>query len=128
MRVSNDGTTWTTIWENGSSMSDSGWTLQSYDISSIADGQSTVYIRWTMGTTDGSVTYCGWNIDDVEIWGIVPTDCPEDLTGDGAIGSDDLFQLLGAWGACAGCAEDLNGDDTVGSDDLFELLGAWGDC
>jgi len=23
-----------------------------------------------MGTTDGGWTYCGWNIDDIEIWGI----------------------------------------------------------
>ena len=53
--------------------------------------------------------------------------CP-DLTGDGDITSSDLFQLLGAWGPCAGCPEDLDGDDQVASGDLFELLGAWGDC
>ena len=40
-----------------------------YDISSVADNRPTVYLRWVMGTTDVSVTYCGWNIDDVEIWG-----------------------------------------------------------
>jgi len=40
-----------------------------YDISAVADGQPTVYIRWVMGPTDGSVRYCGWNIDDVELLG-----------------------------------------------------------
>jgi hypothetical protein len=54
--------------------------------------------------------------------------CDADLTGDDAVNSDDLFELLGAWGACAGCDADLTGDDAVNSDDLFELLGAWGDC
>jgi hypothetical protein len=71
IRVSNNGTSWTTIWQNpDSQIEDSSWTLQEFDISSVADGQSTVYVRWTMGTTDGSWQFCGWNIDDVEIWAI----------------------------------------------------------
>jgi hypothetical protein len=37
----------------------------------VADDQPTVYIRWTMGPTDGSVTYPGWNIDDVSLLGDV---------------------------------------------------------
>ena len=66
IRVSNNGTSWTTIWQNpDSQIEDSSWTLQDFDISSVADGQSTVYVRWTMGTTDGSWQFCGWNIDDV---------------------------------------------------------------
>ena len=33
--------------------------------------------RWIMGGTDGSVTYPGWNIDDIRIRGVVPltSDC-----------------------------------------------------
>ena len=54
--------------------------------------------------------------------------CPADLSGDGTIDTTDLFELLGAWGACPGCSADLTGDDLVDADDLFELLGAWGDC
>ena len=76
VRVSNDGTTWTTIWQNGGEVADSSWILCEYDISSVADGQPTVYLRWTMGTTDVGWRYCGWNIDDVEIWGLLPNmDC-----------------------------------------------------
>jgi hypothetical protein len=56
------------------------------------------------------------------------TPCPGDLSGDGDVNSDDLFQLLGAWGACAACPQDLTGDGDVNSDDLFQLLGAWGAC
>jgi len=69
VRVSNNGTSWTQLWENGSSsMSGGSWSEYDFDISAIADGQPAVYIRWTMGPTDGSVTYCGWNIDDVTVY------------------------------------------------------------
>ena len=70
VRVSNDGSNWTTVWENDVEITDSSWSQQEFDISSVADGEATVYLRWTMGTTDGGWRYCGWNIDDVEIWAI----------------------------------------------------------
>lgn len=70
VEVSNNGTSWTTVWENTAGVEDGTWSQQSYDISAVADGQATVYIRWIMGTSDGSWVYCGWNIDDVEIWGL----------------------------------------------------------
>ncbi len=70
VRVSTNGTNWTTVWENGSYIEDNSWSQEELDISSIADGQSTVYLRWTMGTTDDSWRYSGWNIDDVELWGL----------------------------------------------------------
>jgi hypothetical protein len=68
--VSNDGISWTMLWQNSGSGSlvENYWQLCVYDISAIADGQTTVYIRWSMGPTDSSVTYGGWNIDDVQIW------------------------------------------------------------
>ena len=70
VKVSPNGSTWTTVWENGGEITDGSWNQQEIDISAIADGQSTVYLRWTMGSTDGSWTYSGWNIDDIEIWGL----------------------------------------------------------
>jgi hypothetical protein len=42
------------------------------DISAVADDQATVYLRWTMGTTSSSGSYCGWNVDDVRV---VSYDC-----------------------------------------------------
>jgi Peptidase C13 family len=68
--VSNDnGGTWSDIWENpGSSLSDGSWTYEEYDISSIAEGYENVKVRWQMGTSDTSVIYCGWNIDDVIVY------------------------------------------------------------
>jgi len=71
IQVSNNGSSWSTIWENpsGITITDSSWTLQTFDISAIADDQPTVYIRWGMGPTDSSWQYSGWNIDDVKIAG-----------------------------------------------------------
>jgi hypothetical protein len=70
LHVSNDGVNWTQLYANGGSFSDGAWVPVEYDISAVADNEPAVYLRWTMGPTDGSVTYCGWNIDDVEIWGL----------------------------------------------------------
>jgi len=78
VRVSNDGSSWTTVWENSAEVTDSSWSQVEYDISAVADGQSTVYLRWTMGATDSSWQYSGWNIDDVEIWGLGGTVTPTD--------------------------------------------------
>jgi lysyl endopeptidase len=77
VRVSNNGSTWTTLWENpASELSDTAWVFQQFDISAVADSQTTVYVRWTMGTTDSSWYYCGWNVDDVEIWGVSACTAP----------------------------------------------------
>ena len=67
VRVSSNGTDWTDIWANDDYIEDGSWVQQSYDISSVADNQPQVYLRWTMGSTDGGWVYCGWNIDDIEV-------------------------------------------------------------
>lgn len=57
--------------------------------------------------------------------------CPADLTQSGDVGTEDLFELLGAWGPCPdpeNCPADLTQSGDVGTEDLFELLGAWGPC
>ncbi len=85
VEVSTDGSSWTLVWENdlGAAISDANWSYESYELTPIADGQPTVYIRWGMGSTDGSVVYSGWNLDDIELWG-APTilDCNENGTPD----------------------------------------------
>jgi hypothetical protein len=80
IRVSNNGTTWTEVWANSGTLEAGAWEEWSIDISAVADGNSQVYARWVMGTTDSAWTYCGWNIDDVCIKGwiapVVPTPTP----------------------------------------------------
>ena len=55
--------------------------------------------------------------------------CVGDISGDGAVGGDDLALLLSSWGLCpASCAADLNGNGAVGGSDLAILLANWGGC
>ncbi|MBU4032959.1 MAG: S8 family serine peptidase, partial [Candidatus Thermoplasmatota archaeon] len=61
---------WTQIWTNGGTISDASWSSVSYDISAVADNQLVVYVRFELGATDGSDTYCGWNIDNLELVGL----------------------------------------------------------
>lgn len=73
VEVSNNGTSWTRIWENsntnGVNDDDGNWVNVEYDISAVANNSSTVYVRWGMGTTDGSWNWCGWNLDEVKVTG-----------------------------------------------------------
>jgi agmatine deiminase len=117
VEVSNDGTNWTVAWDNpsGSATSDSVWSLQTYDLAAVADGQPTVYVRWGMGPTDSGVTYPGWNLDDVEVWAITPSPC--DVDGDSFVDMYDygmfcLCLTTGPGGGLdPGCeAADLDGD------------------
>ena len=89
VEVSADGSNWTTVWAHTATtaINESSWSLNSYNISAVADGAATVYIRWGMGPTDTSVTYAGWNIDDIEITGVVEeTDC----NGNGIPDSEEI--------------------------------------
>jgi Peptidase family M28 len=71
IQISLDGSSFSNIWENGGTIDDSVWSYVSYDMGSQCDDQPQVWIRWTMGPTDGGWTYCGWNIDDIQICGYV---------------------------------------------------------
>jgi Zn-dependent metalloprotease len=68
IEVSNNGWAWTRVWENtGDSICDGKWMPVEYDISAVADNQPAVFIRWGMGPTDYSLTFPGWNIDDIQV-------------------------------------------------------------
>ncbi len=128
--VSNDGTTWVNVWDHTqtSALNETSWSLQTYDISATADDQATVYIRWVMGTTDGSVTYHGWNIDDVEVLGLVSSACPGDTDGSGTVDLNDLATVLANFGASGATLAqgDLDGDGNVGLSDLAIVLANFG--
>ena len=127
--ISTDGSSWTTAWENPSStIADRQWIQVTADISDVADRQSTVYLRWTMGPTDDGITYPGWNIDDIEIWGMVIPQCPGDLDGDGNVDLADLSQLLAHYGmtGVSYYHGDVDGDGDVDLVDLSALLAAYG--
>ena len=92
-------------------ITDSSWQPQEFDISAIADGKPQVFLRWTMGTTDGSWEYSGWNVDDVEISAVVPATFENygpalagsggfvpTISGAGGTGPGELFQIAMADG------------------------------
>ena len=124
IRVSTNGSTWTDVWTNGGEVTDNSWRQVEYDISAVADGASTVYVRWTMGITDSSWLYSGWNIDDVEIWGVVANDCPADFNGDGDVNTLDVLAFLNAWTAGEAGA-DFNDDGDINTLDVLAFLNAF---
>jgi hypothetical protein len=127
VEASTDGVNWTLIWENGDQeITDSAWMEQVFDLSSVADNQPTVYLRWGYEVGGGAWPYSGWNIDDVKIRAIGPSPCYGDINGDNFVNVDDLFELLNGWGGDG--PGDLNQDGIVNVDDLFDLLNAWGPC
>ena len=68
LHVSTDGTTWAPVWESGpAAVTDSAWTLVTYDLTPVAAHQSTVFLKFTMGPMYLAYPYCGWNIDDLEV-------------------------------------------------------------
>jgi len=65
-----NGASWTNVWtHNGGTISETSWSLKSYDVSTYADNNANFKVRFGLGSTDSSVTYGGWNIDDVRIYG-----------------------------------------------------------
>ncbi len=62
----------------------------------------------------------------------IASGCPADVSGDGAVGPEDLAALLGSWGQTSDCSVQLDGDLTqdgvVDAADLAALLGMWGPC
>lgn len=69
--ISTDAQNFSPVWENPSSIADLTWQDGAHILGPIADDQPELYIRWTMGPTQGGTfQLCGWNIDDIEIWGV----------------------------------------------------------
>jgi hypothetical protein len=59
---------WQSVWSHSSStINEVSFTKQTYTITNQVIGNSDLQIRFGIGTTDGSVTYTGWNIDDIHI-------------------------------------------------------------
>ncbi len=128
--VSNNGTNWITVWQNSETITDDSWTLVDYDISLAADGNATVYLRWTMGSSDPGWTYCGWNIDDIALTAnCVPT--PGDFDGSGLVDIADVPAFADCLGGPGSIATpwcdifDLNDDEAVDLLDFAFLQGVF---
>ena len=61
------------VWENptGSNLIETDWSLQDLDISTWADGNTSVSVRFHLDS-DGGLEFGGWNIDDFELYTLDP--------------------------------------------------------
>ncbi|MBN1211632.1 MAG: hypothetical protein JXA92_03565 [candidate division Zixibacteria bacterium] len=126
VRVSNNGSNWTTVWENYACIADIEWFPMDLDISAVADSQATVYLRWTMGTADATYQLCGWNIDDVRItaYPCIPYICGDINCSDSEPDIADITRLIDFLyishnPLCAPPAADVNGSG--GDPDISDI-------
>lgn len=132
--ASNDGVYWTCAWSNTVEITDSRWVHTVVDISAVADGRSTVYLRWGMGHTSSTWHYAGWNIDDVILTGTLVAEQQNHApTLDDSFFSVAENAASGAVvGAVAGSDEDVPAQEltyaiTAGNDDgVFAIASSAG--
>lgn len=130
--VSVDGTNFTDVWDNTQQTVGGYWMEDEVDISAIADNQPSVILQFSMGPTDGGWRYCGWNVDDLEVYGYrceVP--CCQGVRGNvnasGIVDLGDLSALvsyLTGGGYVLPCADEanVNGTGIVDLSDLSALV------
>ena len=58
---------WTNVYSNPGYVNDGSFNQATHDISTYINGNSAFQVRFGLGRTDSSVTYTGWNVDDVLI-------------------------------------------------------------
>ncbi len=70
----NEGASWSELWASpsgwgASNTTDNAWSDINLDVSWMASNESKFKIRFTIGSTDYSDQFSGWNIDDFSIYG-----------------------------------------------------------
>jgi len=66
--VKNTNNAWVNIYTNPyGTVNDGSFSQSTHDVSSYINGNPNFQVRFGLGSSDGSVTYTGWNVDDVTI-------------------------------------------------------------
>jgi hypothetical protein len=119
VEVSRNGISWTTLWSNPSSPLAGGcWVKRTFDMSAVADGQSSVRVRWGMGPCDSSYFYGGWNLDDVLASGLRSTPMP-DSNGNGMADAWETYYFGGTNTFFGGPLEDKDHDGCLNRDEFI---------
>jgi hypothetical protein len=120
------------IWSNGASETkENVWSLKTYDLSGVANNQATVWVRWGYKVASGAYAYSGWNIDDIQIWGLHasgPAFPPGDLNCDMQVDFGDInpfvlaltdpAEYASVYANCHILLADINGDGQVNFGDI----------
>ena len=67
IQVKNAQGNWVQIYSSSGTINDGSYQQVTYNIGNHVQNNPAFQVRFGLGTTDGSVTYTGWNIDDVSI-------------------------------------------------------------
>jgi choice-of-anchor B domain-containing protein len=118
----------TEVWRNATNGGtqptlDAEWATIDLDVSALADGVSTTRVRFEL-TSDASVSYGGWNVDDVELYS-VSTCRDSESYGVGSAGSGGFVPTLTTLGdpRIGGPPYELDGADLLGGANAFVLVG-----
>jgi len=90
VEVSFNGTTWTRIYVNTGTVVSTDWVLCEHNISSVADRQSSVYVRWgyqMLLGNNSAYAFSGWNVDDIGFLGTSVSVTPYTVTFDAQNGT-----------------------------------------
>lgn len=106
VEVSNNGTDWTTIYDDSDGQEASTWVPVSYDVSSVADRSPNFRVRFRLNS-DNVAQSSGWNIDDLRLTGVTANSCqPVSRSTPGIVGgltvSKSASTLTLTWGSDCG--------------------------
>lgn len=143
VELSIDYTNWTILWSNGTSaVTANQWASVTYALPDWAAQQPTVYLRWSYRVNSSAWAFSGWNIDDIEVWGIpamTPFRCHGDMNCDGFVTFADIGLFIAAlkaggpgnWpapdppnGICPYENGDFTGDEQVTFADISGFIAA----
>jgi hypothetical protein len=68
------GVNWTRLFDDPGDFTEQSWSQNSWDISSIADLEPVLQLRFGL-ISDAAGVQGGWNIDAVELMGVIPESC-----------------------------------------------------
>ncbi|MCH2139729.1 MAG: hypothetical protein MK100_01685 [Phycisphaerales bacterium] len=128
-----DGATWTVLDQTGTTGPDveGNWQTSTFLLADIADFELNDQFRIQFIASDlNETSRVEAAVDNIHLVSIDCKEppCPNDLDGDGQVGTNEILAILDAWGECQGCPADLDGNGFVDVDDILLIVSTFGPC